>query len=413
MNAYVKIKLVSKIKMTKFLEIALDQKNPNFHQGVLKLNKLAGQLNKDIQFTQFLKKNISQKISLLNLDPVDTSLQELYYSLKEKLIDDENHLAKSLRFLAAENISAEADLAKGFILKLNQSVGNLSILTAKPVFIRQILSKLQLSKTAKSLGYRSKSSMLKLEPIENIMIAFNQFETTSTLQSFKKSLKKISINDLDYKKLTFKSESGINNNSDFSLLTDYLTATLTINLSNLNARGWLIKSLTEVADQVNCWVAKNKIIESIKFRSDFTEYYNFVINDNSQTASEFLDNFLNNYSNDSAINDLLSELSNFEDKSTIFKIDNNLFHLNNLDFWTGTNFLLDVSNNQSVSFNIKDLVNDLISKKDFMNRTLSYGRMSLKREFMSQYFNFSYFIDYLINLMSIKKDSLMKEIFIG
>ena len=397
--------------MTKFLKIALGQHHPNFHQGILKINRVSGKHNNDIYFTEKLSYLVRSKLKILSLDPHDTTSEELYFALREKLKIDENNLIRHLRYLAANRVSVEANLADGLILKLNQATEGLSLLSLRAGFLKTRLTKYPLKKTVKALGYRTKSSMFKREPMSLIFLAAEKFESPSTVETLQGELNDVSINDLSYSPVIFKKD--IKSRFDLSVNADFKSATIYLNDRALNRKGNLVKLLIEVGEIINTWILKDRVIDFIKFRDDFSVFYDFMLNDVSQHPNEFLDNFVANFNDISLFNTILEDLDLEQTQSPMTRLDNKILHLSNLDFWSDTNYLLNVNHHQVVSFNVKDIVGDMISGVDFAYRSFSNAQQALKKELINQYFSFSGLIEYLSDITKVRTDNLLNEVFVN
>ncbi len=397
--------------MTKFLKVALDQHHPNFHQSILKINKISGKTNNDIYFTETMRRLIRDKLKMLGLDPHDTTSEELYFALREKIKQDENSLTRRLRYLAADKISAEANLLDGLILRLNQSCQGLSMLALRSGFLKTQLSNLPLKKTVKFMGYRTKASMFKREPMSLIFSMAQSQESASTAELIGNSLRHIGINNLSYTPIIFKKENRTRiADSSFA---DFKSATIYLSDKTISGSASLIKFLIEIGEIINTWVLKDRILDFVKFRDDFSVFYNFMLNDKSVLPNEFLEKFIDKFSDFTMFSDILEDLNIVEKKTSLSRLDNKILHLNNLDFWSDTNYLLNVNHHQSVSFNVKDIVSDIVEGVDFAYRSLANAQLSLKKELINQYFNISSVVEYLSGVSRVRTDNLLKEVFVG
>ncbi len=397
--------------MTKFLKIALGQHHPSFHQGILKINQISGKFNNDIYFTEKMSYLIRSKLRMLGLDPHDTTSEELYFALREKLKIDENSLTHNLRYLAANRISAEANLVDGLVLRLNQATEGMNLLSLRGGFLKTKLNQLPLKKTVKALGYRTKSSMFKREPMSLIYLSAEKFESLSTVESLRSELKNISINDLSYSPIIFKKD--IKSRFETSVMADFKSATIYLNDQALAGKGNLVKLLIEVGEIINTWVLKDRVLDFVKFRDDFSVFYNFMLSDTSLLPNEFLDKFVSKFSDINMFNSILEDLDLEQQQSPLTRLDNKILHLSNLDFWSDTNYLLKVNHHQAVSFNVKDIVGDMINGVDFAYRSLSNAQQSLKKELINQYFSFSGLLEYISGIAKVRTDNLLKEVFVN
>ncbi len=395
--------------MTKFLQVALNQTNPTFHKGLMKINQISGKTSNDIYFTERLKKTVRSKVTMLGLDPFDTTLQELYYGLREKLKRDELELTKQLRYFAADKVSAEANLVDGLIARLEKSVIDSEVLSVKPYLIKSYLSKYTLKKTLKLLNFRNKESMFKRTPVALIYETAKTREAKQIVSELEHKLKQLTINDLVKTKMIFKkTDSQVF--KDF--FADFKTATIFINRSIDFKSGELIKFLIELSETINLWLIKNQLVELTKFRSDFSSIYSFTLFDESKNAIEFLDNFISKFNSIDLFNDVIEELNTSEYRNSALLHDSRLLHFNNLDFWADTNYLMSVDGSKKVSFNVRDIVGDILTGTEFAYRSVKNAEVSLRKELISQYLNFSHILEYLGGLVQMSQDSLLKQVFV-
>ncbi len=405
--------------MTKFLATALKQNNPIFYQGLRKANLITNKDNNDIYFTEHIKKLTRNKIKALSLDPLDTLPIELYKSLQEKLKQDEVQLIRSLRYLAASKISAEADLISGLILKLTQLMDNKTILAIKPAILKKIIKHNKPNKTMKVLGYRSLDSMLKRETVFNILFVIKMIESKALNNKLLEDYKKLTINDFILIPIKFeviKKFKNIEESSGQNIVGSiFETATVGIaDISSTIKPGLVVKIVTDIIDELEIWYVKNDLLDIMKFNSDFGNIYKIILENSSNDLLELVKmSGLNNLDSELAYEQSQDLLLYQDNKVKFNKISNMLAGDNMFSFWHNTDYLIEVCKNEIVSFNVKDLANDLLSLANFATRSTVYARDSLKRELLLQYFKPVKFVDYITSLLQINKDNNLKQIFIN
>lgn len=138
-----------------------------------------------------------------------------------------------------------------------------------------------------------------------------------------------------------------------------------------------------------------------------------MLSDTSLLPNEFLDKFVAKFSDINMFNSILEDLDLEQQQSPLTRLDNKILHLSNLDFWSDTNYLLKVNHHQAVSFNVKDIVGDMIDGVDFAYRSLSNAQQSLKKELINQYFSFSGLLEYISGIAKVRTDNLLKEVFVN
>src|SRR5690349_2264419 len=99
--------------MTRFLSEALQAAEPAFRSGLQRLEIANGKPNADIRFSSEVTRAVKVKLMQLGLDPHDTTAEELYHALQERVKADDARLVKALRTRAALHVSADGDVVAG------------------------------------------------------------------------------------------------------------------------------------------------------------------------------------------------------------------------------------------------------------------------------------------------------------
>jgi hypothetical protein len=150
--------------MTRFLSEALEAPEPGFRLGIRQLEAAHGNPSTDIRFSTEVMQATKEKLRQLGLDPEDTTPEELYHALQERLKTDDARLTKRLRTEAATHVSAEGDVLAGMVHVLRELPGSGEACFAlKASKLKAIIKQLPPKKAMKQLGYRSLDSLLKRE----------------------------------------------------------------------------------------------------------------------------------------------------------------------------------------------------------------------------------------------------------
>jgi hypothetical protein len=157
--------------MTKFLSQALQAPEPFFRLGLQRLEAANGHPSTDIRFSTEVARQTKDKLRQLHLDPNDTTPEELYHALQEKIRDDDERLTRVLRSRAATYVSAEADVTDGMVHALRKLPDSKRCFALKPSALKAIMKKVPPKKAMKQLGYRSLDSFLKHEAPISILSA--------------------------------------------------------------------------------------------------------------------------------------------------------------------------------------------------------------------------------------------------
>lgn len=157
--------------MTRFLSDALEAPEPLFRLGLRRLEAAHGNPNSDIRFSTEVKRETQAKLRALGLDPQDTTPQELYQALEERIKEDDARLTKRLRLLAGTHVSAEADVVAGMVHALQQLPDTKNCFALKNSSLKVLIKKQPPKKAMKRLGYRSLDSFLKHEAPVSVLAA--------------------------------------------------------------------------------------------------------------------------------------------------------------------------------------------------------------------------------------------------
>jgi hypothetical protein len=187
--------------MTRFLSAVLGAVEPGFSQSIQQLEQAAGRPGADIRLTEEIKQRTRAKIAELGLDPSDTTGEELYAALNERLRADE------ARVRAALNIDANAPASevvgrirrfvsehepRGVCFALKNSVAK-RVLKAKPP-----------KAAMKRLGYRSLDSMLKHEHPAQVYAAAVITESASWHRTYREQYAKLAPADFESRIITVR-----------------------------------------------------------------------------------------------------------------------------------------------------------------------------------------------------------------
>ncbi len=183
--------------MTKYLSQLLEAKEPHFRQTVQKLESASGYSCNDIRLSENIVTETRKKIRDLGLDPEDTTGEELYYALQEKLRTDDANLVKRLRQISARNVSAAGELSEGIAFAVSQITEGSKVFVIKASVIKRFLEKNAPKKSMKVLGYRSISSMIKHESLGSIVTVALSLEPNIWIKNYEGYLKKISPRDFE------------------------------------------------------------------------------------------------------------------------------------------------------------------------------------------------------------------------
>jgi hypothetical protein len=146
-----------------------------------------------------------KKMRELDLDPADTTGPELYAALQAKLQRDEVHMRASLNLRADMH---PVDLLERIAERLGKLDQQSDLYVIKQSAMKQLVKKLKPKLTMKRLGYRSLDSMLKHEPIAQLLAACQATESTEWQEARLAAYKKLQAKDFEPRRAQFIVPSG-------------------------------------------------------------------------------------------------------------------------------------------------------------------------------------------------------------
>jgi hypothetical protein len=187
--------------MTRYLSESLAASEPAFRSGLNQLEAANGHPNTDIHFTAEVRQATQAKLRVLGLDPHDTTPEELYHVLQERLRADDARLTKRLRTLAATHVSAEADVVAGMVHTLEVLSDSKRSFALKPSVLKTLIKQQPPKRAMKQLGYRSADSFLKHESPALILAAAWLSESMSWRQRFIDQYDTLQAGDFEDRKI--------------------------------------------------------------------------------------------------------------------------------------------------------------------------------------------------------------------
>jgi len=184
--------------MTRYLSEVLGAEEPVFSQGIQQLERASGLPNADIRLTTQAMQAARAKIAELGLDPNDTTPDELYAALHERIKRDETLLQAALRLSGEPTPPQIASAVAQYVLKTRAHTNCFALKTS----VAKRLLKAKAPKNAmKKLGYRSLESMLKHEPVAYIYAAAVIAESPAWHKVFREQYNKLQATDFEVRAL--------------------------------------------------------------------------------------------------------------------------------------------------------------------------------------------------------------------
>ncbi|HVV26185.1 MAG TPA: hypothetical protein VHC21_04115 [Candidatus Saccharimonadales bacterium] len=285
--------------MTKFLSKALQAPEPFFRLGLQRLEAASGHPSADIRFSTEVTRQTKQKLRQLRLDPEDTTPEELYHALQEKVKDDDARLTRVLRRRAATYVSAEANLTDGMVHALRKLPDSKRCFALKPSALKTIMKKVPPKKAMKQLGYRSLESFLKHEAPISILSAAWLVEDHHWHKRFRAEYKRlrpadfetrsIAITQLNTERWRKLAERTVNEQKHNLLSFREFGVVAFLPLPEHAPAGSATVSLSLALHEMNEIRAASTFLKLNLVRPDFGDVVRKVADEDPELSSELLD----------------------------------------------------------------------------------------------------------------------------
>lgn len=285
--------------MTRFLSESLQAPEPSFRLGLQKLESANGGPNTDIRLTTEVLRQTQAKLRQLGLDPRDTTAEELYHALQERIKADDKRLTRTLRTRAATHVSAEAEVVAGMVHVLKELPDSKRCFALKASTLKSIIKSVPPKKAMKRLGYRSLDSMLKHEPPVSIMAAAWLSEGSTWRHRLKDSYKHLQPSDFEDRSISMVqpdskrwhelAEDTVSRTKHNILCLKELGALVFLPLSDKAPAGAATASLALALHELNEIRAAGTFLKLCQVRPDFGSLVQTVVSDEPRLNSSLLD----------------------------------------------------------------------------------------------------------------------------
>lgn len=391
--------------MTRFLSEALQAREPYFRLGLQHLEAVNGHPNNDIHLSTAVQQQLQGKLRELRLDPRDTTAEELYHVLLERVKADDARLTRTLRTRAATHVSAEAEVVAGMVHALQEVVGEAECFALKNTSLKALLRKLPPKKAMKQLGYRSLDSFLKHESLPSIMAAAWLLETTAWQNQLLQRYKRLKPTDFENRAPVILQPSS-KRWRDLSMATvqakrhnllcfKELGAIVLLPLPAELAPGVVTVSLLLALHELNEIRACSTYLKLCQVRPDFGAVVRSVVDAEPHLSSTLLDqpvswHLIQHYYarlKDRFREELFEPHIRPEDMSWQ-AVERTLAHIEpQLKFWHGSAHLGLLHHHRFVSLNLLDAALNLCNHLPFEQRIMQACQRSLWHELLLKYLN--------------------------
>jgi hypothetical protein len=388
--------------MTRFLSDSLQAPEPYFRQGLAELEKASSSPNIDIRFSLEVVSKSRDKFKQLGLDPYDTTPEELYYLLQEKVKAGDAKLTRTLRTLAATHISAEADVAAGMVHALKQLPDSKRCFAIKAASFKSLIRQTPPKKAMKQLGFRSLDSFLKHESAASILAAAHLFESSGWHKHLLDSYKKLDSRDFEDRSIIIEelgddnwkkiADSVVSINKNNLMSFKELGALLFLPLPDNAPVGSVTASLSIALHELNEIRASSSYLKLCQVRPDFGRLIQTVAASEPRPSYRLLNSPLpwnlvqRYYARLKQFGGNLFEPHLQLEDVAWHPIEKALAAIEpSLSFWQGSSHLAVLKDKKPVSLNIIDSALNCCNSVSFEHRIVNYFQRSLWNELQLRY----------------------------
>jgi len=388
--------------MTRFLSEALKAIEPSFRLGLNRLEAANMHPNADIRLTTEVRQATQAKLRELGLDPRDTTAEELYHVLQERVRADDSRLNRALRTRAATHVSAEADVVSGMVHALEDMPDSKRCFALKTSVLKTMLKRQPPKRAIKALGYRSADSCLKHESPVTIMAAAWLTEGISWQLRMQEQYKELGASDFEERRISLLQPLS----DRWRSLADSVVAREHHNLLSFRELGTLVflplphdtpvgtttASLSLALHELNEIRATGTFLKLSQVRPDFGNVVRSVVSSEPQLHAHDLDqpvpwNLIQRHyaAADDMTSIALEPHLRLEDIAW-HPVESSLALIEpSFRFWQDSAHLGLLHDGQAVSLNVVDAALNLCNRLPYEKRLVQYFRNSLWHELMLRY----------------------------
>lgn len=389
--------------MTRFLSESLQAREPFFRTALRRLESANGHPAHDIRLSSEVVREAQSKLRELGLDPHDTTAQELYHALQQRLKADDAQLTKTLRTAAATHVSAEGDVVAGMVHVMTQLSDSQRCFALKNSSLRILIKKLPPKKAMKQLGYRSVDSFLKHESAVSALAAAWLSEGAAWQGRFLEQYKKMRPGDFESRNISVLYLSSprwralaahtLSQKKHNILCFKEVGAVLFLPFTGEVPEGVVTASLALALHELNEIRASSTFLKLCQVRPDFGQVVQKIASDEPRLTSRMLDQPVpwhlvqRYYARLTHLfrEDLFGPHIQVEDM-VWHPIEKTLAIIEpSLTFWQHTAHLALLHDAQAVSFNIVDVALNYCNQLPFEQRAVHYFQRSLWHELLLRY----------------------------
>lgn len=181
------------------LEELLETKEPFFRHLVERLEIASGNEGRDARLVADIVQTTRRCLTKLELDPSDTTPQELFEALMARAQQDNQRLAGLLGGNGPDDTTTMRAL---LVTAVQGATSTQEAWVLKRATAKKLLQALPPKQLMKLLGYRSLASMLKHEPVDELYAALRFSEGEAWLAKHNALMKTVQPSDFEHRELT-------------------------------------------------------------------------------------------------------------------------------------------------------------------------------------------------------------------
>lgn len=389
--------------MTRILSELLHAEEPSFRLSLRQLEAANGSPNHDIRLTAELLQQSRAKLSELGLDPNDTTSEELYHVLQERVKADDQRLTRALRARAAQYVSAEADLMAGLVHALQHVPTPKDCFALKTSVVKSLLKKVPPKRAMKQLGYRSLESLLKHENSALVMAAAYLSESQSWQRSFTEQYKRLRASDFEFRPVVIIGSTAsrfqklalpaVSAKRQTVISLRELGTIILLPLPNERPAASVIATTALAVHELNEIQASSTFLRLAQVRPDFGDQLMTVVRSEPQLRTRLLDrpvpwHLLQRFYtqvNQATREQLFEPYLELEDFSW-HKVEDVIATIApSLEFWRGSASLSRLDEKGAVSLNLLDNALSCCNQLPYAERRLEAARQALMAELSLRY----------------------------
>lgn len=386
--------------MTRVLSELLGASEPTFHHSLSRLERASGHNSTDVRLSSELTQATTAKLKQLGLDPRDTTGEELYHALSERLKADDTRLLAALeKKYGSKNSTTVAQVAAA----LKAAPVPRSVYALKNTVIKRLLKKTMPKATMKQLGYRSFDSMLKHEQPGAIMAASWQVESNSWHKQMIDQYRKLKASDFeirtmavicpDTKRWESFSKTLVEQQRHTVIAVKELGAIILLPVPATGPPATTTVTLLLALHAMNEIRAASTFLKLCQVKKDFGKLVETIVIAEPTLSAEMLDQSIpwqiiqRYYARfTERFREEIFEPHIQQEDLSWHSIEHILSDIEpTMEFWHNTTTLSLLHDHQPVSLNIIDVALNHCNQLPYKNRIVQYFRHSLWHELLIRY----------------------------